>query len=343
MPNLEQLKALGLAIIHKNCADGLAAAMILRDVLPTIQVSFVQYSTREHQELVAQPGMIFADFSPYRDRAKDFLEAGAIVLDHHAKAWDICKPFVDAGLGAFGHEKTEPGVSGALLTYKEVWVPLYRAGVQDAEREARVAQLAMLAGIYDTWQTKNPLWEKAREQTEALVFWHREHCLGTPWNKWDELLVPGRDLRKRTDGRVKMLLGGASRFTSPKGRRVVAFDGLVESSIAAEAVGQQADLVTGFGIFISKGEVAPKLHFSCRAHTGFDVGAFAVAHGGGGHSAAAHLSVTLERHSYQPFTILEELLKAYEPFEDRWLSILQNRQEDPDFKPVEEYQRLRLV
>jgi hypothetical protein len=341
---LDTLRGLKQAIIHKNCPDGLASAMILRDVFPEIDCYFVQYNTKEHRELEVRPGQIFADFSPHRDRVKEFLVGGAIVLDHHSKAWNVSKPFVEAGQGVFGKEETDPGVSGALLTFREVWLPLIGDTASELRRRA-IEELATLAGVYDTWQTKSPLWEQAREQAQALEFWHWKHCLPLPWNQWqDKILNIGPALRKKTDARLKMLLGGGSRFTTSKGRKVIMFEGISESSLAAEKVDkdpdEDADLIIGFGIFNERGNTTPNLYLSCRSPRGFDVGALALAHGGGGHSAAAGFNVPLKRNSLQPFTISEDLLNAYEKHEEKWLRVVEYRKDDPSFQPEEEYRKI---
>ena len=338
---LAKLRELKQAICHKNCPDGLAAAMILRDAIPEIDCYFIQYKTKEHRELEVRPGQIFADFSPPQERAQEFLEGGAIVLDHHTHAWNICKPFVDAGQGAFGSEKTDPGVSGALLAYREVWVPLVGETASEARRKA-IEELATLAGVFDTWQTQSPLWESSREQAEALKFWHWKQCLPVRWEEWQsKILNVGPALREKTDARLKMLIGGATRFTTGKGRKVIMFEGATESSLACERIDQDpeedADIVIGFSIFTGRGDDKPSLYLSCRSHRGFDVGAFAISHGGGGHSSAAGLNVKLEPESYQPFTMADILLRNYERYEDQWLQIVGERKEDPNFLPQKAY------
>ena len=110
---LEVLKAVKTIVAHEKCPDGIAAALILKDVLPEARVIFCQYSTPEHETLAAEPGMLFADFSPPKARVQEFVDKGAVVLDHHKTAKDIVAAFGDNGV--FGDEIAEPGVSGAVL------------------------------------------------------------------------------------------------------------------------------------------------------------------------------------------------------------------------------------
>jgi hypothetical protein len=262
-------------------------------------------------------------------------------LDHHAKVWYISKPFVEAGQGVFGHEEIEPGVSGAVLAYREVWVPLCGESASEARYKV-IKRLATLAGVFDTWQTQSPLWEQAREQAEALKFWHWKQCLPVRWEDWqDKILNVGPALREKTDARLKMLLGGGSRFTTSKGRKVIMFEGVAESSLATERVDrdpdEDADIVIGFGIFIGRGNEKPSLYLSCRSHRGFDVGDFALAYGGGGHSKAAGLHIPLKRDSLQPFTLAENLLNEYERHEEEWLGIVEDRKGDLNFRPQKAY------
>ncbi|MCH8239284.1 MAG: hypothetical protein IIB62_04360, partial [Proteobacteria bacterium] len=102
--------------------SGMASAMILRDAFSYFPpVEFVHYDTPEHRNMEVTEGVIFCDFSPHPDLAAQFLEAGAIVLDHHKTVKPIVSQFVKAGQGVFGDEELEPGVCGATLAYQHVW------------------------------------------------------------------------------------------------------------------------------------------------------------------------------------------------------------------------------
>ena len=129
MIEIDKIRAVDHILVHENCSDGTASAMILKDVLPYAKITFMQYETEAHKTLEPEPGQLFCDLSPHRDRYKAFLDAGAIVLDHHKTAKGVVMPFVEAGLGAFGDEITDPGVCGAVLAFREVWSAINAAEI----------------------------------------------------------------------------------------------------------------------------------------------------------------------------------------------------------------------
>lgn len=87
--------------------------------------------------------MLFCDIAPPAERAHEFLPRVPVVLDHHKGAEHLVKTFTHH---VFADEKLEPGVSGAVLAYREVWKPLKPLGFTTA------ADFARLAGVCDTWQ-----------------------------------------------------------------------------------------------------------------------------------------------------------------------------------------------
>src|ERR1700679_2840748 len=121
MFDLKRLAAIKTLIIHGGgCTDGIASAMILRSVLPDAEIKFVQYMTPEQVNLEPKEGMLFCDITPVADRVKDFVAVEALVLDHHKTARAVVEAF--GSLGAFGDEKADPGVCGAVLAYPHVWI-----------------------------------------------------------------------------------------------------------------------------------------------------------------------------------------------------------------------------
>lgn len=341
MIELEKLKAVDHIIVHDNCPDGTASAMILHDALPNARITFCQYGTPGYLGLEARPNMLFCDFSP-QGRAQEFLDVGTIVLDHHGGAAAvITKQFVERGQGAFADEKLDPGVSGALLAFNEVWVPLYIGALKDSDFSAKdswikamqegwrdnpdshirtVSDLAVVAGIRDTWQKQDPRWREACEQAEALRFWPWEKILATPWNKWgDELLPIGPILYERNMRHVQKCLDGSFKFHTPKGKVVTVFEGLKPTSDAAELVGEGNQLVVGLAFLVEQG--VQRLLFSTRSRGGVNCQALAMAHGGGGHLQAAGFSQELKPGSPQPYTLVQDLLNRYEAVEDEWIRL----------------------
>jgi hypothetical protein len=344
MIELELLQNVTHIVTHENCADGTSSAMILKDVLPHAKVTFCQYTTKAHSEIPAEPGMLWCDFSPPVARVQEFLDVRAIVLDHHGgPAKESTLAFAEKGLGAFADEKKDPGVSGAMLAYREVWYPLEReranALLQKAsypdefkklssERDARskaFLELATLAGIRDTWQKNDERWTQACETAEATRWWPWETVEKTSWGQWPELFRIGPILMARNMRTVDKCIEGAFRFTSRKGRRVTVFEGLKPSSDAAEKLGESNDLTIGLGFLVEEGQ--PKMLFSTRGRGTFHCRNFAMAFGGGGHVKAAGFSVPLTPDSPQPFELARVLLDRYEEVEDEWAKLTAG----PDF------------
>lgn len=335
MIDKKKLAAVKTIVTHKDCADGTASAILLHDALPEARVLFMQHNTPELAALKAEPGMLFCDFAPPRERAQEFVDAGTIVLDHHKTAKDVVAMFGKSAV--FGDELDEPGVSGAVLAYRHVWRPLREQprekpfGERDwnTETTMNAARFAELAGIRDTWQRDSPHWTEACEQAEMLRFF--------PWSEWAEffgnrcIFVPmagllhermrfGRLLVAKHAERVDRALASAYRFTTGKGTNVVAFQGLDLTSDAAEKLGDGPDLVVGFGFTVDHtgDRQTPRAIFSTRSHTAFDCAAFAKHFGGGGHTKAAGFSLLLldpdtgSAAAWQPYVLLETLLGRWE-------------------------------
>jgi hypothetical protein len=335
MIDILKLTGVNHIIVHEHCPDGIASAMILHQVLPNAKISHIQYDTEEHRNLVPEPGMLFCDFSPCRENASKFLESGAIVLDHHARAWDICRPFVEAGIGVFGD--TDSGVSGAVLAYREVYNVLRRG---DPSVHAALEHFASLAGIRDTWQTKNLWWSAACEQAAALHFWPEETLINAKFYDWNRYLELGPVLQSKALAKAKQATTGSYRFMTRAGLSAAVFEGggpVV--SDAAELLGQEVDIVVGFTIF--RDDTGwPVALLSFRSHKDFDAGAFCLAHGGGGHTKAAGCRVRLTHNDPQPFTFVRRLIENYEPLEVAWKDLLDEYKDDKTFSPIDAYNQL---
>jgi len=385
----DKLQTIRTIVTHENCSDGLASAMILKSVLPGANVVFLSYNSAAHKELSAIPGMIFCDFSPYVERVQEFIDAGAIVLDHHKYQKDVVEAF--GANGVFADETTNPGVAGALLAYQEVWLPLVKSdpqsylnggarlafeqyqlqlsqlkasvsdqllkslgekpSVQSIDQNPEVVQLnqfienlvtkgtfsntverfARLISTRDTWQTQSELWHAAREAHEALQFFSKDTWLKTPIFpnngeevEWNIRMSMGHFLVEKQDRKTAKVLEGAYKGTTPNGLKVLIHQGVSATSDVAEMSTGNVDLILGFSYFSEKDDdlvnwpgagnaVGPKIAVSCRTRNGFDVGAFAKAHGGGGHTKAAGFSFNVKPEDPNPYIYLLNLVKAYTP------------------------------
>jgi len=304
---LDIIRQTRVIVTHDNCADGTVSAMLLQNALPTAKVVFVQHGTDAFKNLAVEPHMLFCDIAPPAERASEFKEAGAVVLDHHRTAWTVVQSFGD--MGVFADESVEPGVSGAVLAYR-VWDALTEF-CGPAFREW-VCHFATLTGIRDTWQNQSPLWGEACRQAQLLHLVPNNLWLG--WSlvdlaeNWESQFDWLADvLTERHKKSVERSIGRGARFTSEKGTRVILFASLSNTSDAAEILGDSVDLVAGFSYEQDNG--VNKLIYSTRSHTDFDCAAFCKAQGGGGHTRAAGFSLGDDGGPYQTFM---RLLNAYE-------------------------------
>jgi hypothetical protein len=311
--NKDSLQAVKTIFVHGGgCPDGVASAILLHDVLPNATIKFVQYNSEEHLNLKVEPNALFADFTPKEAQVPAWVDAGAIVLDHHKGAKDIVAAFGENG--RFGDEETEPGVCGAVLCFRHVWME-WRDDRGQVE-ENRALDFATLAGIRDTWLRTNPRWNEARAQAEVLRFFPSENWLDIlePFSHsqkelWAERLGLGKLLVERHDHAVKRTLDKAYRFKTDKGTRVMMFEGTGMSSDGSDAA-EETDLVIGFGFLVENG--IQKMIFSSRSRAGYDCLSLAKAHGGGGHSAAAGFNQDITNRTINPYQLAELLVNEHE-------------------------------
>lgn len=315
--NIETLKAVKTIYVHGGgCPDGIASAILLHDALPSAKIRFVQYNSEEHLNLQAGPGVLFADFTMKEDQVKAFVDAGTIVLDHHKGAKDIVSAFGDNG--RFGDEATEPGVCGAVLCYRHVWMPVMAAfgGPARDVGAAQALDFATLAGIRDTWQRKDPRWSEACAQAEMLRFFPEDRWLALerPFSRshadlWDERRRVGAMLVEKHARSVKKTLEKSWRFKSAKGTRVTVFEGTSMSSDASD-VAEETDLVIGLGFVIENGKQT--MIFSTRTRGAYNCLALCKSFGGGGHSSAAGFSLDITERSLNPYQLAELLVNEHE-------------------------------
>jgi hypothetical protein len=350
----EKLKAVRTIISHAHCSDGLASAILLKDAYTqrglSPEVRFMQHGTEEYRTLKPSADLLFCDFFPYvpeievdrrkvhdPEKLRAWAESGAIVLDHHKGSQAIVAAFRENGV--FADEMKEPGVSGAFLAFREVWLPFYRQPLplefRDNDEILFARDFAVIAGIRDTWQNHHPLWRKSCIQNEILRFYPSADWLDKPLpfhpgnhGFWKERLELGDLLWTKHEKGIKRCIEKAWRFTSTKGTRVLVFDGCRSVSDVAEEVDQDFDLVMAFDYEVEYPKETPnvggvrKIIYSIRSHTTFDCLAFAKTFpGGGGHTKSSGFNINLElgsdagsryaRH-YDPYSLAEALVNKYE-------------------------------
>lgn len=330
---LDLLRGITTVIGHARedavCADALAAVLVVRDVLPDVEVRFLRYESKEHQEVAAEPGVLFVDISPPPDRVGEFLEMNSIVLDHHATAAKETRAFELAERGVYADLHEQPGVSAATLAFRYIWEPIVANrrdddgalagfgqyhGSRPLYRDA-VRRFAELAGIRDTWQITHPLWIAASEQAAVLLFYPLDVWLDTKKHGWspigvgsfEERFRVGPHLLRRHQDEVRSLVSGAHRFTTPKGTRVA----VCSSSVVSDAADllDDVDVVVGFSFRVREGGPSMKLAF--RSRGGFVVRPIAEALGGGGHDGAASAWIELHASHRHPYATIRTIMEGW--------------------------------
>jgi hypothetical protein len=299
-------------VTHKNCPDGTASAMICHAALPKAEVLPRTYDEEDYENLPAQPGMLFVDIIPPKARFEEFLEAGAIVLDHHKKVESVTQRFVERGQGVFADEKAEPGVSGALLAFRHVWSVLEGPHSTRALRDAVVTRgvgpllwdFAFLAGIRDTWQVESPHWADACAQGAALSHLGLRYLLSPTRGGITAALLPeelemGRILFEEKVVRAKE---EAARAHLTYGFAFINDRSPSDFAEALRAVRSDLNAAVGFS-YVLTADRRLMLVFSLRSIAeGFDVGEIAARAGGGGHTRAAGFSVPWPKWAGQDLT-----------------------------------------
>lgn len=306
----ETLQSVTTIVCHENsphspCPDGTASAIILKDALPRATILFVSHG-RALEQLPTRPGMLFCDIAPtgHPDTIKGYIDAGAIVIDHHDKQKDIVERFGDRGVYASG-----PCISGAMLAFSHVWSVL-KADASPPERQA-CHDFALLASIRDSWQREHPLWTKACEQAEALRFWPFELFPVAPFFGNEDVLEDqmrlGPVLWKRRNEIAEKRAAEVFTWTTDKGTRV-AILGSTEISDVADLV--DADVLVGFRYFTTPENTRKMILSFRRARSDYDVGAIAVSIGGGGHREAA--GATMDDPGCSPFGHIFSVMSTFE-------------------------------
>lgn len=295
------LSSIRKLVTHDGCADGIASSLIIRNAIPDVAIEWVQYGTHAYLSLKAEPGLLFCDMTPPPERVQEFVDAGSIVLDHHRGARDLVAKFGDRGV--FADEEAEPGVSGALLAFREVWSA---NGGQVRGMGSVVKQFATLAGVRDTWSRQSPDWREACAQAAALRFWPRDALVGLDlFTVLDTKMDIGEVLLQRDEERDARSIREAYR-TTIDGVRVAMFEGLHTSDIA-DALASEVDLVMGWHYLCEGARL--RMVVSCRSRNDFSAMDFAKHWGGGGHRQAA--GFTIDAREWAPYESLSRLLCAY--------------------------------
>jgi oligoribonuclease NrnB/cAMP/cGMP phosphodiesterase (DHH superfamily) len=288
---IEGLREVKKIVTHLNCPDGVCSAIVLKYAYQLFglapEIVFVQYKTKAYEELQAEPNMLFCDMSPPLERVQEFRDQGAIILDHHIGAKDLVLSFGDKGI--FANEKTEPGVSGALLAYLHVWLPLITV------ENTFLKNLAIVAGVRDTWQRQDSRWDQACAQVESLLLMPPDKMCDRNFHEfqlyWRDTLEPiGQILLDKKHQNVVKDASKGWAFTGSDGTKVFVVCSKLASDIA-EYLGEEHDLYIAFSFDELGPDGFPKTTLSMRSRKGYSCLDFAKFLGGNGHTNAAGASV----------------------------------------------------
>lgn len=307
----EVLEKIEHIVVHGECADGTASAIILANVFPRANVTFCKYGGDKYESLECKENMIFCDIIPPEARTDEFVKAGAIVLDHHKYAKNIISKYE---YHKFADEKEEPGVSGALLAYRHVYVPIFG-------EDKSVKDFAILAGIRDTWQKDNSFWVDACAQAEVLEFYDpEEYWLEDPILPLTEEEMDLGEVLYNKKIKLSKNIAKESYIKSVGRYKVAVFQTEDASDVSNELVSNYGvNICMGFNYYCKNNQAY--IGYSCRSDGSFDVGAMAKHFKGGGHTKASgfrrELKELNEMNPYQ-FTI-DLILKFLE--EDKFVPV----------------------
>lgn len=274
---------------HKTCADGTFSAMVcnaaIRPLNPNLEIDFMFHKSDEHVNLVAEPGLMFIDFTPPYPRWDEFKKCGTIIIDHHATT----EPYI-------GDENLvyESGVSGALLCYKHVMLPLAKEWGHITDEQLRKwEEYATLISIYDTWNKSHPDWGRANDVTQGVLNFGSVLCLdlsisGNPPFELMESI--GRSVRQKINTKARYV-GDGSIFRNCCGVSIAYYNNTEKiTSEVGEYLGNTCDFSVGYTITSESG--INKILISFRSRSGFDVSVLASKLGGGGHKGAAGANIS---------------------------------------------------
>jgi hypothetical protein len=349
MITIEKLKQVTVIYVHGKCPDGLASAMILKDAYRMLgmnpKIEFIVHGTYEHKNAGIEPGCpMFCDIVP-SEYARQYVSSHeGIVLDHHKGAEDIVRSF--GKLGIFADEKLQPGVSGAVLAFNNVFAPIFDFSFESKAskhiQESAIHKFdltrnfAICVGARDTWQTQSQYFKRGQYITKMLMskpasWWLAPQgssriAAGVDTPLWPEPFLTEQEIEigcalfESHEETVRQAVEQCVYSILPNETELYVFQeqacGFRLCSDVAEALlairpGMHG-IVAGFSYVVDKPHDYPRLLFSLRGTGGFDVGTFAKTHGGGGHTAAAGFSARIDDNNcINPYQFIAESLRSF--------------------------------
>ncbi|MBM4123548.1 MAG: phosphoesterase [Nitrospira sp.] len=265
-----------VVLYHAECTDGFGAAWALWKRVPSAQFIPVKHGMPPPDSLAGRHVLI-VDFSYERATLETISRhaASVLVLDHHITA--------QQGLADLPYVYFDQKKSGAVLAWE--WA-----------HEEPAPWLLQYVQDKDLWTWSLPA---SREISAALASYPHDF---TVWDglRQKNLEAEGRAIL-RYENEMVGKIAAAAVLVSFHGETVPA----VQSSVLTSQVGER--LSRGYPFCIIWHDRNGRRYYSLRSTAdGADVGAIAMAHGGGGHTHAAGFSVPLGPDGYAPLDPLAD-------------------------------------
>lgn len=317
---IEDLKRVQEIYVHGNCPDGRASAMVLREAFHYLwlegliaakpSIEFIMHGSTRHAAATSRtfssvPGL-FCDIAPMAGNAPH-ADCNTIVLDHHVSAAARVKEY------PLGIYDSEPGVSGAVLAWREVWLLVFQHSRKMQEMAtsyaAQVETFVRTIGARDTWDKRDPItFEHGQWASKFVMTMSEDECTcRAPFLSKDEWVF-GAQLFHEHLRIVKEAIDGVHwvMFEPPADPVALAIfqdnangfrltsdvaDSLRETRARVPNRVEKHLIVVGFFLTVEHNE--PVWNISLRSDT-LDVSDLAKRWGGGGHKAAAGITVRMK-------------------------------------------------
>lgn len=290
MFDINKLKKVNHVITHAKCADGLASALLIQDVL-NIKVTYLDHYSPLWETMVPTEGMLCCDIIPPKHRIKDFFDKEILMIDHHKYNRNILKDykhkvFVD----------DVPGVAATNLVYDNVFLPLSQ---RDEVEKELISVFQRNIGVRDTWMDDSIYWEEAMVMSPVLRFFPESYWEGhVPYLLPHEIDI-GRILLSKTNNALNNLNFKKTVFKGYKICYIIvdSDDSIGDASFSdcADVLMKRDgfDLVLGFVHMLNGEQEFLKVHLRSKS---IDTSIIATAFEGGGHKKASGFRLAISPH-----------------------------------------------
>lgn len=316
------LKKITTVYYHAGCPDGIASREIHRKFAYLMDFGPIEYLPFVYPGPLPKdmkPNTLYVDCCP-RDAEgiSVTLDLGGIILDHHDSRKELLLSMKEKYPDQVVYGENSKCESGATLTFKAM-LSLFQEYCQEKGLSLffsteklifSMERYATLTAISDTWHTESPEFSRSRALAH-YIFLQGDDWDGIP-SELDinmSVSIYGSYLKKleREADRIYTIDLSWMPWASDGGGafKIGFMCGDNTSDIAEILRNRGYDLVVGFAITMAGDK--PVLRYSLRSSNKLDVSKFCVKYGGGGHKAAA--GMTLDYIGQHPIYYFVELLQ----------------------------------